>query len=159
LAASDTLSLTTHVVPVDAPYTFDNFFDQMKQEYVSARWFLYEGLILASPHFSDREVFLHITEPRASLSLSTEKLKAAFRISYSLFDKVSFFINAYMGLGIPEKAVSFRTLWRPDEKKPIRQQFDSTTNWGFCALYPCIGLQRISLKSQAMTWPSRMRAN
>jgi hypothetical protein len=98
-------------------------------------WLLYEGLMLASPHFSDREVLLSATEPRPSLSLSTEKLKAAFRISYSLFDKVSFFINAYMGLGIPEKSVSFRTLWKTEEKKPIRPQFDSTTNWGFCALY------------------------
>jgi HEPN superfamily protein len=135
LAASDTLALVTHVVPVDAPYTFESFFDQMKQEYVSARWLLYEGLMLASPHFSDREVLLSAAQPRPSLSLSTEKLKAAFRISYSLFDKVSFFINAYMGLGIPEKSVSFRTLWKTQEKKPIRPQFDSTTNWGFCALY------------------------
>jgi hypothetical protein len=135
LAASDTLSLVTHVVPVDAPYTFGSFFDQMKQEYVSARWLLYEGLMLASPHFSDRDVLLSSAEPRPSLSLSTEKLKAAFRISYSLLDKIGFFVNAYMGLGIPEKSVSFRTLWKTEDKKTIRPQFDSTANWGFCALY------------------------
>jgi HEPN superfamily protein len=44
-------------------------------------------------------------------------------------------MNAYMELGIPEKQVTFRTLWRPDEKKPIRKEFDQTGNWGFCALY------------------------
>jgi hypothetical protein len=38
-------------------------------------------------------------------------------------------------LGIPEKQVSFRTLWRADEKKPIRSEFDLTGNWGFCSLY------------------------
>jgi hypothetical protein len=135
VAAYDALPLVMHVVPVDAPYIFESFFDQMKQEYVSARWLLYEGLMLASPHFSDREVLLSAAEPRPCLSLSTEKLKAAFRISYSLFDKVSFFINAYMGLGIEEKSVSFRTLWKTGDKKAIRPQFDSTTNWGFCALY------------------------
>jgi hypothetical protein len=81
LAASDTLSLVTHVVLVDAPYTFQSFFDQMKQEYVSARWLLYERLMLTSPHFSDREVLLSSAEPRSSFSLSTEKLKAAFRVS------------------------------------------------------------------------------
>jgi hypothetical protein len=76
-----------------------------------------------------------MTEPRPSLSLAVEKIKAAYRISYSLFDKISFFMNNYMKLGIPEKHVSLRRLWRPDEKKPIRSEFDQTGNWGFCALY------------------------
>ena len=135
VAAADSIGLATHIVPVDAPHTFSNFFDQMKQEYVSARWLLYEGLTAKMPHFSDREVFLFATEPRPSLSLAVEKLKAAYRISYSLFDKIGFFMNAYMELGIPERDVSFRTLWRIDKKKPIRKEFDSTGNWGFCALY------------------------
>ena len=107
----------------------------MKQEYVSARWLLYEGLTAKKPHFSDKDVLLQVTEPRPSLSLAVEKLKIAYRTCYSLFDKIAFFTNAYMELGIPENKVSFRTLWRPDEKKPIRKEFDSTTNWGFCALY------------------------
>ncbi len=135
VATDDSMGLATHVVPVDAPYTFESFFDQMKQEYVSARWLLHEGLIVKRPHFSDRDVFLQVTEPRASLSLAIEKVKSAYRASYSLFDKVAFFMNAYMELGIPERKVSFRTLWRPGEEKPIRKEFDSTTNWGFCALY------------------------
>jgi hypothetical protein len=134
-ATIDSMGLAAHVVPVDAPYTFESFFDQMKQEYVSARWLLYEGLILKRPHFSDRDVLLQATEPRPSLSLAVEKVKAAYRVSYSLFDKVGFFVNAYMALGIPERGVSFRTLWRSGEKKPIRKQFDLTSNWGFCALY------------------------
>ena len=106
VAAGDSIRLATHIVPVDAPHTFANFFDQMKQEYVSARWLLYEGLTAKVPHFSDRDVFLFATEPRPSLSLAVEKLKAAYRISYSLFDKIGFFMNAYMELGIPERQIS-----------------------------------------------------
>jgi LA2681-like HEPN len=136
VASNDEQGLGTHVVPVDAPHIFQSFFDQMKQEYLSARWLLYEGLTVKTPHFSDRDVFLQATEPRPSLSLAIEKVKTAYRISYSLFDKVGFFMNAFMGLGIPEKQVTFRTLWRTDEKKPIRKEFDLTdNNWGFCALY------------------------
>ena len=135
VATTDSKGLPGHLVPVDAPHIFQSFFDQMKQEYVSARWLLYEGLTMKMPHFSDRDVLLAATEPRPSLSLAIERVKAAYRISYSLFDKVGFFMNAYMGLGIPEKQVSFRTLWRADEKKPIRKEFDLTGNWGFCALY------------------------
>ena len=135
VAATDSMDLPTHIVPVDAPHTFASFFDQMIQEYVSARWLLYEGLTVRKPHFSDRDVLVQATEPRPSLSLAIEKVKAAYRSGYSLFDKVGFFMNAYMELGIPEKQVSFRTLWRADEKKPIRGEFDQAGNWGFCALY------------------------
>jgi len=135
IATTDSMGLAAHVVRVDAPHRFESFFDQMKQEYVSARWILYEGLIAKMPHFSDRDVVLRATEPRPSLSLAIEKVKTAYRISYSLFDKVAFFMNAYMELGIPEKQISFRGLWRPGENKPIRREFDQTGNWGFCALY------------------------
>ena len=135
VATDDSQGLAAHVVPVDAPHIFESFFDQMKQEYVSARWLLYEGLTVRIPHFSDRDVFVSATEPLPSLSLAIEKIKSAYRTSYSLFDKVGFFINAYMELGIPEKQVSFRTLWRTGDKSPIRSEFDLTGNWGFCALY------------------------
>jgi hypothetical protein len=135
VAATDSLTLPSHVVPVDASHTFANFFDQMKQEYVSARWMLYQGLNLKVFHFSDRDVYLHVTEPRPTLSLAIERVKAAYRISYSLFDKIGFFLNAYMGLGIPERQVSFRRLWRSGDNGPIRSEFDQTGNWPFCALY------------------------
>jgi hypothetical protein len=135
VATTDSLGLASHVVPVDAPHTFESFFEQMKQEYVSARWMLYEGLSVKVPHFADRDVLLHVTQPRPTLSLAIERVKAAYRISYSLFDKVGFFLNAYMGLGIPERHVSFRGLWRSGNKETIRREFDQTGNWGFCALY------------------------
>jgi hypothetical protein len=120
---------------VDAPHTFASFFDQIKQEFVSARWLLYEGLTVKAPHFSDKDVFLQATDPRPSLSLAIEKVKIAYRISYSIFDKISFFMNAYMELGIPERQVTFRTLWRAGKDQPLRKEFDLTDNWGFCALF------------------------
>ena len=135
VAAADSMGLAQHVVRFDAPHTFESFYDQMKQEYVSARWLLYEGLTSTTPHFSDRDVLLAATEPKPSLSLAVEQLKAAYRISYSLFDKIGFFVAAYMNLGIPEKQITFRTLWRTGDKKPIRKEFDLKGNWGFCALY------------------------
>lgn len=135
IASEDSIGLGTHVVPVDAPHTFESFYNQMKQEYASARWLLYEALSLKVSHFSDRNVFLGATEPRPCLSLGIEKVKTAYGISYSIFDKVGFFMNAYMTLGIPERQVTFRTLWRTGEKDLIRKEFELTSNWGFCALY------------------------
>ena len=135
VAANDSVGLAAHVVRVDAPHRFESFFDQMKQEYVSARWLLYAGLKAKMPHLSDNGVLLAATEPKPSLCLAVEKIKAAYRITYSLFDKIGFFMNAYMELGIPDRQVTFRTLWRADVKQPIRGAFDQTGNWGFCALY------------------------
>jgi len=135
IAATDSLGLPSIIVPVDSPHRFESFFDQMKQEYVSARWSLYEGASNRPPHFSDRDVLLQLTDPRPSLSLATERIKGAYRAAYSLFDKISFFVNAYIELGMRERDVSFRRVWRQDEKKPIRSEFDQTGNWGFCALY------------------------
>lgn len=135
VAAADSMGLAQHVVRVDAPHKFESFYDQMKQEYVSARWLLHAGLISTTAHFSDRDVLLAATEPRPSLSLAVEHIKAAYRISYSLFDKIGFFVAAYMELGIPERQITFRTLWRSGENKPLRKEFDLTGNWGFCALY------------------------
>jgi hypothetical protein len=94
VAASDTKGLEGHVVRVDAPHRFDSFFDQMKQEYVSARWLLYEGFTSTIPHFSDREVFLGATEPRPSLSLAIEKINClqnfllSFRQDRLLFGRI-----------------------------------------------------------------------
>jgi LA2681-like HEPN len=134
-AMFDSLSLPTHVIRVDSPHIFSSFFDQMTQEYVSARWSLYEALTRMEPHFSDRDVLLQASEPRAVFSLAVERLKTVYLTAYALFDKIGFFVNAYMELGISEKHVTFRTLWRLDGKGPIRNQFDSKDNWGFCALY------------------------
>ncbi|MGO8793455.1 MAG: LA2681 family HEPN domain-containing protein [Candidatus Sulfotelmatobacter sp.] len=100
-ATRDSVGLAAHVVPVDAPHVFESFYDQMKQEYVSARWLLYEGLNAKVPHFSDKDVLLQATEPKPSLSLAIEKVKAAYKAAYSLFDKIGFFMNAYMTLIYP----------------------------------------------------------
>jgi hypothetical protein len=134
-AGRDSIYLPGHVVRVDAPHRFESFFDQIKQEYVSARWLLYEGSVLKAPHFADAGVALRATEPPPVLSLGIERVKAAFRASYSLFDKVGFFVNAYMELNIPDKDMTFRSVWRPEDKEPIRKEFDTKSNWGFCALY------------------------
>jgi tetratricopeptide (TPR) repeat protein len=133
--AQDSLGLPTHVVPIDAQHTYSSYFDQMKQEYGSARWLLYDGTRRTGPHFSDEDVSVSVCDPRAVYSLSIEKVKAAYRVAYSLFDKIAFFLNTYMTLGIPEKWVNFRSIWRGAKDKPVRSQFDLTSNPGFCALF------------------------
>ena len=109
----------------------------MKQEYASARYLYYEGMHVQGPHFSDRGVRLYNTLDYPSYSLSIEKVKAAFRTSYSLFDKIAFFLNHYLGLSIPEHKVKFRTFWyeKQEKSKGLKPMFEESRNWPLRGLF------------------------
>jgi hypothetical protein len=79
--------------------SFLKFFNQMKQEFIAARWFLYDGLESHRIHFADRDAPLYNTLDYPSYGISVEKIKTAYRMAYSLFDKIGFFLNSYLGLG------------------------------------------------------------
>lgn len=67
-------------------------------------------------------------------SIWIEHIKIAFRISYSIFDKVSYFLNYYLDLGIKEHEVNFRKIWF-DKKGDLRENFIRKRNLMFRALY------------------------
>lgn len=69
------------------------------------------------PHFSDRDVTLVDTFDYTAYSLAIEKVKIAFRLAYSLLDKLAFLVNHYFALQVAEHSVSFRTIWYTDQKK------------------------------------------
>ena len=89
IAARDVLTLPS--LTVTGTYTrvppAIGFFNQMKQEFVSGRYLYYEAVQSEGPHFSDRGVLLYNTLDYPAYSLAVEKMRAAFRIVYSLFDK------------------------------------------------------------------------
>jgi tetratricopeptide (TPR) repeat protein len=122
--ASDPITLPDIMGRVGEGPNHMGFFNAMKQEFSAARFFLFEGVNAKGVHFSDRKVRLTNTLDYPSYSLATEQLKVAFRIGYSLFDKVAFFLNDYLALGIPEHKVTFRTLWY-DKKKKLREDLKS----------------------------------
>jgi tetratricopeptide (TPR) repeat protein len=137
VAARDVLMLPTIVTGVDEGPNHLGFYNQMKQEYVSARYLYYEGAHSKTAHFSDREVVLYNTLDFPCYSLAAEKTKVAFRTAYSLFDKVSYFLNNYLELGIPERDVNFKTFWYAsrDKKKGLRSDFQRRANWPLRGLF------------------------
>jgi hypothetical protein len=135
IAARDVLLLPTFATAIDEAPVLAGFFNQLKQEYVSARWLYYEGVTEDEPHVSDHDVLLYNTLDYPALGLAVEKVKLAFRMAYSLLDKAAFFLNRYMGLGIPEHKVNFRSVWREKEGAPVRAQFEASENWPFRGLY------------------------
>lgn len=139
MANRDVLMLPAFTTKVKEPPTLVGFFNQLKQEYASARWLLYEGLQKTDKvHFSDREVRLYNTLDYTCHALAVEKTKIAFRMAYSLFDKMAFFLNEYLHLGIKDRDVYFKTLWyqeRSSRPFPLRSQFANLDNLPFRGLF------------------------
>jgi hypothetical protein len=110
----------------------------MKQEFVSARWLYYEGTHSDDVHHSDRGVLLYNTLDYPIYSLAIEKVKAAFRSAYSLFDKIGLFLDCYMKLGIKPEQITFRKIWQGKEiagKRTVRSEFERSKNWPLRGLF------------------------
>lgn len=137
IAACDVLSCPSIVAKIGEGPRFHDFMNQIKQEYCSARWLVYNAGSELSSHFSDRDVVLYNTLDYPSYGLRTEELKLSFRALYSLFDKIAFFLNAYLDLGVAERDVSFRGLWYVEQKrtKGVRPEFTARENWPMRGLF------------------------
>ncbi len=137
IAAADPLTAPSMAMPFRAGPYYHGFYNALKQEYASARFLAYEGLNTRAAHFSDRGVLLYNTLDYPAYGLGIEKLKAAFRMAFSLFDKIAFFLNDYLGLGFPEHQVTFRSLWyvSHDPKRGLRPEFAARENWPLRGLY------------------------
>lgn len=143
IAAIDVLTLPSITRPISEPGmpAIFGFFNQMKQEFVSARYLYYDALIAEGVHFSDRGVRLYNTLDYPAYSLAAEQMRASFRLAYSLFDKIGFFLNEYLELAIEPTQVSFRSLWHNPQKRndpklrTLRQRFVDYENWPLRGLY------------------------
>lgn len=136
--AADTLKLpdlTTNISRTDVPI-FYGIFNQLKQEYVYARYLCYKGCSLQNaPHYADKETCLVDLLDFPQYSIRIEDTKTAFRLLYSLFDKVAFFINSYYNLEIKERDITFHSIWKQTSGYRKRQYkckslYDVTPNVG-----------------------------
>jgi tetratricopeptide (TPR) repeat protein len=119
IAASDSVTLPSIKGTIGEGPSHVGFFNSMKQEFAAARYFLFAGMEATKVHFSDRRVLLANTLDYPSYCLSTEQIKIAFRLAYSTLDKTAYFLNDYLGLGVPKDQVTFRTLWYEPKDKTL----------------------------------------
>lgn len=111
--AADVLHLPNMVVNIDEKPVLHGLYNQLKQEYIFVRHLLYETLEAPTDvHYADKDTYLLQFADYPLYSIRCEKLKTVFRISYSLLDKVAFFINNYFKLGIKERDINFRSIWK-----------------------------------------------
>ena len=130
--ATDSLQLPpiTTSIDVDKPI-FHEMFNQLKQEYIFARFQYYSALKEPDiPHFADKDTHILNLLDYQQYSIRVEQIKSSFRTLYSLFDKVAFFINEYFGLGIRKKDVSFSSIWLSEKRGKDAYKYANSLNVG-----------------------------
>ena len=88
-----------------------SMFNQIKQEYVYARFLCYSSKKLNKVHLADENVSLVNCFDYTQYSFRIEGLKTAFKTLYSLLDKVAMFINEYYILDSNPRRVNFHSIW------------------------------------------------
>lgn len=138
IAAHDCILLPTMTLEFDQPPVYQTIFNQLKQEFVSGRFLLFEGITQKRKHYSDKGNLQMDTLDYATYSFSIEKVKIAFRMCYSIFDKIGYLLNDYLDLGFKPDQVSFRKIWYTYKKnKPVglNPKISETKNWAFRGLF------------------------
>ncbi len=137
VAGHDYFSLPTMVRPVSYKPIFHNLFNQLKEEYTSARFLFFEGRENAQRSYADKGVTIVETGEYAEYSIALEKIKIAFRMSYSLFDKIGYFLYRYFELGDTTVPVYFKNVWynKGIKEKGLRDRFQNSKNWPLRGLY------------------------
>jgi hypothetical protein len=135
--AHDYFHLPNMLVPDNDDFPYPGIYNQVKQEFVSARYLYFEGVESEDDggHFSDRGVKLPDTLDYAVYGYRTEQMKTALRLSYSIFDKVAKIINHYFKIG--QKNPNFSQVWYQggDYKQGLADPFQDSDNWPLNALF------------------------
>lgn len=122
-------SITTSIEQENPPFVFE-MFNQVKEEYIYARYLLFEVINPENNvHFADKETHLEDILNYSSYSIRLEKLKTAYRTLYSILDRIAFLLNSYLGLGITEREVSFDSIWKKLEEKENKNIALSALHW------------------------------
>jgi len=138
-AIGDTAVIRKMIVPVDKDsyLHFSAYLNQIKQDYVTARFLLvlskYKGLDL---DFVDKYVRIINTLDYSLHNIYIQLLKTSFKVFYDILDKIACFINDYLELGISETKIKFHTIWYSDWKtKKIREKIKDTRSYCLNALF------------------------
>lgn len=135
-ASHDCLNLPTITMSINKPPVCLNLFNQIKQEFATARYSFYISLSGNLQHISDMDVPLVETMETIRYSYYIEQLKISFRLAYSILDKIAYLLNDYLELGVSNHEVSFRKIWYSNiNRMELRNFFKDSENWALRGLY------------------------
>ncbi len=134
--AQDIIHLPNMISDIKAPPKYHGLFNEIKQQYVSARYFYYSYLQQkwqGRKHFSDKDNLLVNTFDSGLYGVEHELLRNAYKSLYSILDKIAFFINDYFQLNKDIRTVSFHTIWY--ERNVINARLEGLLNNPLRGLY------------------------
>lgn len=137
-AIGDTAIIKTMIVSAkDNSYlVLSSYLNQIKQDYVGARFLLilsrYENLNL---DFVDKRVTIINTLDYSLNNIYIQLVRTSFKTFYDILDKIAFFINDYLKLGIPDREIDFTKVWYSDNRRTIRSKIAATNNISLNALF------------------------
>jgi hypothetical protein len=109
----------------------------LRNEYTYARYLIFQASEIKedTQHFYNK-TYPHIYDTLHAIdNLKTSHMKSAFRILYSLFDKISYFIAKYFGLSITDHEISFKGLFYEVRSGKMRNRFFESKNHFIHALF------------------------
>jgi len=136
--AEDTVSFSL-VTALDDNTTFPRLarvVNEIKERYVAARLLMFEA---CKPPFNtqpyDEMTYYVDNLDYAIYGIRATKLKLAFESAYNILDKIAFFINDYLDLGIKEKNVDFASVWKKRGSTSLRPEIVQRNNYHLYGLY------------------------
>ncbi|MGU5578883.1 LA2681 family HEPN domain-containing protein [Aeromonas caviae] len=124
--------------------SFHGHFDELKTDYCYARYLAFSAssMSLFDEHFFNATFQQVDTLDYEINNLKTNHLKSCFRISYSIFDKISFFLHRFFELDAIQNdpKVDFKQVWfkpqsNKNKLKELKDIFNGSSNDYFKALY------------------------
>ncbi len=114
-------------------------FDELRNEFTYARFLIFQASEIKEnkQHFYNA-TYSHVEDTLHAIdNLKTSHLKSAFRILYSIFDKISYFIAKYLDLNIKEHEISFSSIFRSKSKGVFqpRVEINQSNNYFLHALF------------------------
>ena len=135
IAAHDCLLLPCMQMKFGEPLIHHDIFNQIKQEFSSARYFIYRGISDDTSHFADKNNAIVNTMDMSEYSHNIEMLKSGFRMCYSILDKIALFVNSYFKIGVKIERVSFSKIWYKKNGIDLKDEFINSKNWLLRGLY------------------------
>lgn len=137
IAAQDVHDLgTLHSEHSSRIITCLGLWNNLVQEYATARHLLYQGFHPDDTHFADQDVQQINTLDYSIHSIYVEQLKIALRTAYSILDKIAQFLNYYYECGRDTDDLSFKDIWyEPKHSDNLRTAFKKRENLPLRGLY------------------------
>jgi tetratricopeptide (TPR) repeat protein len=144
IAANDVFTFPSIIVNIEnsrrgSPPEVYGIYNQLKQEYVSARYMLFDAITESGEgvHFSDKKVKLYDMLDYREYRLWIEKTKMAFMGAHAIFDKIAYLVNQYWELGLSARRINFKSCWFRNGKASdgFSSAFEGSENWPLRGLY------------------------